>query len=144
MRKYQQYLALCEEGDPGKRDDLYRNYCRGWFIGSKKAKKELAEEWFPYIPEDSEVSYIEDRFLQKPLNGGCFYLYRSVTINPVGVLAPCCAVYRDDDSFGNMLETDFLSIWNNDFYQNARALFTKQGKSHIKTVCNRCTIFLKR
>ncbi len=44
MRKYQQHLALCEEGDPGKRDDLYRNYCRGWFIGSKKAKKELAEE----------------------------------------------------------------------------------------------------
>ena len=44
MRKYQQHLALCEEGDPGKRDDLYRNYCRGWFIGSNKAKKELAEE----------------------------------------------------------------------------------------------------
>ena len=44
MRKYQQHLALCEEGDTRKRDDLYRNYCRGWFIGSKKAKKELAEE----------------------------------------------------------------------------------------------------
>ena len=44
MRKYQQHLALCEDGDTRKRDDLYRNYCRGWFIGSKKAKKELAEE----------------------------------------------------------------------------------------------------
>ena len=44
MRGYQQHLALSEEGDPGKRDELYRNYCRGWFIGSKKAKQELAEE----------------------------------------------------------------------------------------------------
>lgn len=32
------------EGDPGKREELYRNYCRGWFIGSNQAKKELANE----------------------------------------------------------------------------------------------------
>jgi putative transposase len=44
MRGYRNHLALCEEGDPGKREDLMKRYCRGWFTGSAKAKKELAKD----------------------------------------------------------------------------------------------------
>jgi len=44
MRKYKRHLELCEEQDPKKGDELFKNYCRGWFIGSKEAKKELAKE----------------------------------------------------------------------------------------------------
>jgi REP element-mobilizing transposase RayT len=50
MRSYQKHLALCDESDPKNRDKLYQNYCRGWFIGSKKAKKELADELNRHVP----------------------------------------------------------------------------------------------
>ena len=44
MRSYRNHLMLCEEGDPGKRADLMKRYCRGWFTGSAKARKELAKD----------------------------------------------------------------------------------------------------
>ena len=44
MRKYAERLKLVEESDPKQREALTRKYCRGWFLGSKKAKKELSNE----------------------------------------------------------------------------------------------------
>jgi len=44
MRNYHERLKSLEEGEPGKREELSKRYCRGWFLGSKRAKKELAEE----------------------------------------------------------------------------------------------------
>ncbi len=104
-------------------------------------KKKLMKQWYPYMLDDD--TYINDRFLQKPIKGGCFYLYRSVTITPLGNVAPCCAVWKDTDNFGNIFREDFRTIWNNKCYTSARALFTERGKSpdHITTCCDRCSIF---
>jgi len=44
MRKYHERLKTLEEGEPRKRWELSKRYCRGWFLGSKRAKKELVEE----------------------------------------------------------------------------------------------------
>jgi len=44
MRQYQHHLELSEARDPAKRDALFKQYCRGWFIGSKKARQKLAKE----------------------------------------------------------------------------------------------------
>lgn len=44
MRKYQNLLKLADEKDPKKRDTLAKQYCRGWFLGTTDAKKELAIE----------------------------------------------------------------------------------------------------
>jgi putative transposase len=44
MRKYHERLQLAEESNPRKRAELAKKYCRGWFLGSAKAKKELAKE----------------------------------------------------------------------------------------------------
>lgn len=44
MRKYTERLKLSDEGDPRKRDVLSKQYCRGWFLGSTEAKKELAKD----------------------------------------------------------------------------------------------------
>ena len=107
-----------------------------------EGKRDLAGKWYPNIHADDGDNYIEERFLQKPINGGCFYLFRSVTVNPVGVIAPCCAVWKTGDNFGNMLDRDFSEIWNNDFYQSARALFSNKGTS-LRTCCSRCNLFYK-
>lgn len=44
MRTYQERLKLVDENDPAQREKLYKRYCRGWFLGSAKAKKELADD----------------------------------------------------------------------------------------------------
>jgi len=108
------------------------------------SKKDLAREWFPFISTDPEEGRFDDRFLQKPIKGGCFYLYRSVTINPGGAVAPCCVVWEEKDDFGNLKETNFSAIWNNRSYRSARGLFSKKHPcSPIKTPCNRCNLFAK-
>lgn len=44
MRKYLEHLNLSEAQDPGHKEKLQREYCRGWFIGPKAERKELAKE----------------------------------------------------------------------------------------------------
>jgi len=44
MTRYQQHLALADEANPRKRDELSKRYCRGWFIGTAEAKTAVAEE----------------------------------------------------------------------------------------------------
>ncbi|MHC4618295.1 MAG: radical SAM protein [Planctomycetota bacterium] len=121
--------------------DLIRFIAVGLPFGTQNAR-ELAEKWFPYIPDEQD-GYIEGRFLQQPIRGPCFYLYRSVTINPDGTLAPCCAVWESRHSFGDLAHADFSEIWNNDSYQSARALFSRKETS-TKTVCSRCNLFYRR
>ena len=44
MRAYHQYLALAVEGDVAKRDALYRQLCRGWYIGTREGKNALLKD----------------------------------------------------------------------------------------------------
>lgn len=44
IRRYATHLKLCEAQDPNKREQLMKQYCRGWFIGSKESKKALADD----------------------------------------------------------------------------------------------------
>ncbi len=50
MRKYEAHLKLQDEGDPRKREALAKQYCRGWFLGSPQAKKDLAKDLFESAP----------------------------------------------------------------------------------------------
>jgi len=43
LRKYRERLKLTEEADPKKQAQLLKRYCRGWFLGSASAKRELAK-----------------------------------------------------------------------------------------------------
>lgn len=51
MRAYEKHLSLCEEAEADKREELARCYCRGWFTGSAKARKELAKD----LSEDASL-----------------------------------------------------------------------------------------
>jgi REP element-mobilizing transposase RayT len=44
MRQYQRHLELNEAKDPAKRELLFKQYCRGWFVGSDQARRSLAKE----------------------------------------------------------------------------------------------------
>ena len=44
IRRYKKHLELREEGDPKKREELAKRYCRGWFIGEAADKKALEKD----------------------------------------------------------------------------------------------------
>ncbi len=111
-------------------------------------RKELATEWFPRSLEgrtDSDGN--EQQFAQKNKPSPCFYLYRSVVVNPDGGVSPCCIVPRQETDFANLSAVekfDPLDLYNNEFYQSGRALF-RQEKSvgRIRTTCDGCDIFAR-
>ncbi|HLQ60237.1 MAG TPA: radical SAM protein [Candidatus Acidoferrales bacterium] len=116
------------------------------FDADPERKRELARTWFStkaemrYQDPDS-ASFVNAPFRQR---GGCYYLYRSATVNPDLGIAPCCIVYNDQYDFGSLLQKDFNAIWNNDRYRSARAEFSRIGVSPGKqTVCKSCQIFDK-
>jgi radical SAM protein with 4Fe4S-binding SPASM domain len=79
------------------------------------------------------------------LNERCFYLYRSMTINPEGKVAPCCIVYDEQYDFGDFTSEPLSLLWNNIRYRSARNLYTsrKETNARIGTVCQKCLIFRK-
>ena len=54
MRRYEKSLELSVEGDPLKRNELNKQYCRGWYIGSSKARKEMSKS---LVDEDHRAEW---------------------------------------------------------------------------------------
>ncbi len=51
MRSYEALLASVDEANPRKRADLHNLYTRGWFLGSKEAKRELITKLMKLHPK---------------------------------------------------------------------------------------------
>ena len=80
-------------------------------------KKEGYDSWEKQfkINEDGTVSRIPFTF--------CPLFYRQIAINPNGDIYPCCGPsHIDGYKFGNFFKNSFMEIWNNQKYQDARAL----------------------
>lgn len=109
-------------------------------------KRSLARDWFSSKPELRYQDPESPGFRNVPFKqtGGCYYLYRSATVNPDLGVAPCCIVYDASYDFGSLLEEDFNKIWNNDLYRSARTEFSRFASSPGKaTVCQNCSVFQK-
>ncbi|MHA2282346.1 MAG: sugar transferase [Promethearchaeota archaeon] len=107
-----------------------------------KDKAELKHEWFPKIEgSGNEGESWKRQFLQKPQKSACFFLYRSLTVDPNGRVAPCCTVYGEGHEFGDILKQSPKEIWNNANYQSARSLFSGNGQTVVNTICEQCNIF---
>lgn len=111
-------------------------------------RQELAAEWFPQnikgrTPSDGN----EPQFAQHNKPSPCFYLYRSFVVNPDGGVSPCCIVPRQSTDFANLSgleKIDIREIYNNDFYQSARALFrNRKSVGRVATTCDGCDIFAR-
>ena len=107
-----------------------------------KNKADLKREWFPRIEgSGNEGESWERQFLQKPQKSACFFLYRSLTVNPNGRVAPCCTVYGEGHEFGDISQQSPKEIWNNANYRSARSLFSGNGQPVVNTICEQCDIF---
>jgi radical SAM protein with 4Fe4S-binding SPASM domain len=103
---------------------------------------QLAEQWISNNPRfqgyHPEIMLKRGYLYDEP----CFYPYRSITINPDGGVAPCCAVHHEKWDFGNFQMQSLADIWNNKHYQSARSLFSDYPIADpIKTACNGCPLY---
>ena len=103
----------------------------------------LKEAWFVASPSEATGGAVED-FRERTMATACFYLYRSITVNPDGRVAPCCVVYGTDNDFGDLREETARAIWNGPRYRSARALFRHGGRVVEPIVCSRCEWFERR
>lgn len=55
LRCYHKSLALVAERDPEKRDALYRELCRGWYIGTQAGKKALLKDMADGLVADGDT-----------------------------------------------------------------------------------------
>ena len=95
---------------------------------------ERDSKWLPENPEYNVFNMFE----KKPKNRfNCDLLWTETVINWDGSILPCCAVYNETHSFGNIKEDSFKNIWNNEKYISARKNILGR-KSDIKTICHIC------
>ena len=98
-------------------------------IGIKRDSK-----WLPDNPEYNTFNMTE----KKPKNRfNCDLLWKETVINWDGCILPCCSVYSETYSFGNIKEDSFKNIWNNQKYIAARKEVLGRN-NNTKTVCHVC------
>lgn len=109
-------------------------------------RRAVADEWFPVTVAGREhmPDAVEQQFGQANKPSPCFYLYRSMVVNPDGGVTPCCVVYKEESDFAQLPVEDVRRLWNNDYYQSGRSLFSPSNAPRkVETICDGCDIFGK-
>jgi radical SAM protein with 4Fe4S-binding SPASM domain len=102
----------------------------------------LANQWMSELPEYR--GYAPDKMVERGYlyDESCFYLYRAMTVNPEGGVAPCCVLYHSKFDFGNLVDSSLEDVWNSAHYRASRALFSgKSYHSELQTACHECPMF---
>ncbi len=95
---------------------------------------ERDSEWLPINHEYNTFNMTEKK-TKKKFN--CHLLWTETVINWEGSVLPCCSVYSEKYSFGNIKEDSFKKIWNNKKYISARKNVLGR-KNNANTVCHIC------
>ena len=108
------------------------------------ANETLGEEWLPNNPDYRSYDPAVINRKGYLFDEKCFYLYRAMTVNPRGEVAPCCVVHHEKWDYGNLLDSSLAAVWNNRHYRASRALFSPQrakSTDDFKTGCHACPMF---
>jgi len=93
---------------------------------------------------DEADNYRQQPELLKTLIKPCKSLWASIYLEPNGTVFPCSLSFRENESFGNAIDSDFRSVWNNTNYTTARGLFKENPELEgIPNPCKGCKYFLK-
>ncbi len=100
------------------------------------------------IPFDivDEANYLNQHpaLLDEYAEGQCMSLWNSAYISSSGDVFPCSLAFREAEVFGNLNESTFEEIWNNEKYTNARRMFSEpMAKGAIPRPCSTCKFCLK-
>ncbi len=102
----------------------------------------LAEAWMTSNPKYWRFNPLKLDHQPFLLDQPCFYLFRSITVNPDGRVSPCCGLYHEQYDFGDLLTEGLDDLWNNQLYRSARECFARRPTSgKPDTVCATCRVF---
>ena len=112
------------------------------FPGTLASRK---QEWLPSNTQFVKIHKTERE--KEPINNyPCHQLFERPMIGPTGEVYPCCHVTQPQHSFGNILQNDFSTIWNNSSFLSARQWFFPSFKNGTieDLPCVDCKLFKKR
>lgn len=125
----------------------FKNYCNQ--IGADSSTIVIPvvrnyEEGKKFLPKNKKYwTYDQNEFLKGQLvksnkiKNYCPWMYYSTVILSNGDVVPCCEDSCGKNIMGNILETNFKQIWNNDQYKNFRSMVnTKQSNLKLCDICN--------
>jgi radical SAM protein with 4Fe4S-binding SPASM domain len=108
-----------------------------------KENYEMSKEMLP--PIGSRYSEYISMGVKKQSSSICSWLWHNVAIGSGGEVFPCCAVFSEKYSFGNVLTDSFGKIWNNEKYVKARkAVKNRKYAESLKAeenICGPCTVY---
>lgn len=91
----------------------------------------------------TQLDYSEGKSVMSPPKHPCYFLYGSFMVDYDGIVTPCCLGRYD---FGNLMESSFDEIWNNEKFVAARRWFasgfTEKDES-LDLPCYNCPLFMK-
>lgn len=97
-------------------------------------KRELIEEWSPDRPDyPLDINDPSERHF-------CSDPWKMISVNFQGEAQPCCRIYDDRVTYGNLLEADLTRLWNNDYFASSRTVLASGGRQSgsRKTICHLC------
>jgi radical SAM protein with 4Fe4S-binding SPASM domain len=97
------------------------------------------KDWLPLKESLSMYDYTTQA--RKDIPKVCRWLWTRSVINWNGSVSPCCGVWHEHFDFGNINNTTFFAVWNNQRYQEARRMFrvpnTTATPNLICQICRR-------
>jgi len=104
---------------------------------SSRLQFENVQNWLP--KNEKWSMYSRETKSQKLIKHfSCPFLYSQSVINWNGSVSPCCLVWYEKYDFGNIFESSFKNIWNNQYYRASRRLIFRGEESNFKTICSIC------
>jgi MoaA/NifB/PqqE/SkfB family radical SAM enzyme len=97
-------------------------------------------QWLPREEKWSRYDYGKkvDKIYRK--RNRCGWLWRSAVINWDSTVSACCVFEGPKADLGSLRQSSFKAVWNNELYQQSRAVFSQKGKTLGKprTLCAVC------
>ncbi len=91
--------------------------------------------------ETREETSSDEPTAQRDLRrANCSWLWTQTTINWDGSVSPCCAIFEPTHDFGNISDSAFKEVWNNEKYMASRCFSSKGQHGVIETICMRCPL----
>jgi len=102
-------------------------------IGNIQVNPNTSYEWLP-----SDKKYVYSTYKENTNSPSiCNWLYSSLVINSNGSISPCCIVFDEKATFGNLFQDTLAELRNNKYFTSARSVFTKD-KEKVHTICSEC------
>lgn len=103
-------------------------------LGKIQVNPNSSKDWLP-----KNKDFIYKTYNNEKRNLHCKWPWSGLVINWDGGISPCCIVDDHKLDFGNFNNNSLKEIWNNDYFQSARATFSNlKLNNQVETICNIC------